>query len=93
PRVLILDEATSALDGTREARVLESLDNVAQNAEHKLTVVTIAHRASTLKQSDVIVVLGENGAVEEVGSFNELLADTSGYFYHLMAAQAAEHTH
>ncbi|KAJ2347512.1 hypothetical protein GGF43_004742, partial [Coemansia sp. RSA 2618] len=94
PRVLILDEATSALDGTREARVLTSLDKMAlDDADHKMTVITIAHRASTLKRSDKIFVLGDYGAVEETGTYAELLADENGYFHHLMAAQAAEHTH
>ncbi|KAJ1739431.1 ATP-binding cassette permease mdl1 [Coemansia sp. RSA 989] len=92
PDVLILDEATSALDGTREAHVLESLFNVADWSGNKnMTVITVAHRASTLKRSDVVIVLGDNGAVEEIGPYAELIANPDGYFHHLMAAQAAEH--
>ncbi|KAJ2294248.1 ATP-binding cassette permease mdl1, partial [Coemansia sp. RSA 2706] len=89
PDVLILDEATSALDGTREARVLEALAR--QHAGRKMTVITVAHRASTLKHSDKVVVLGDHGSVEEEGTYAELMANPDGYFHHLMAAQAAEH--
>ncbi|KAJ2771311.1 ATP-binding cassette permease mdl1 [Coemansia nantahalensis] len=92
PDVLILDEATSALDGTREARVLDSLARGAPGMGRKpMTVITIAHRASTLQRSDSILVLGENGAIEETGPYAELIANPNGYFKHLMAAQAAEH--
>ncbi|KAJ2079124.1 ATP-binding cassette permease mdl1 [Coemansia sp. RSA 988] len=86
PRVLILDEATSALDGTRERRVLDALD-----ALEDVTVITIAHRASTLRRSERIFVIGDDGAVVEDGSYAQLLANEDGYFHHLMAAQAAEH--
>ncbi|KAJ2888784.1 ATP-binding cassette permease mdl1 [Coemansia asiatica] len=95
PDILILDEATSALDGTREARVLESLHGASSGLLYKdgrrLTVITVAHRASTLKRSDVVVVLGDTGSVEEVGKYEDLLKRENGYFRHLMAAQAAEH--
>ncbi|KAJ2008370.1 ATP-binding cassette permease mdl1 [Coemansia thaxteri] len=95
PDILILDEATSALDGTREARVLDSLNRVSMLAkEHgskPLTVITVAHRASTLRRSDLVFALGECGSVEEVGTYDDLLAKENGYFRHLMAAQAAEH--
>ncbi|KAJ2156977.1 ATP-binding cassette permease mdl1 [Coemansia sp. RSA 552] len=95
PDILVLDEATSALDGTREARVLESLGQVPQliSRGKKMTVITIAHRASTLKRSDKVFVLGDGGSIEEAGSYMELMAKEDGYFHHLMAAQAAEHAH
>ncbi|KAJ2415682.1 ATP-binding cassette permease mdl1 [Coemansia sp. RSA 2530] len=97
PDILILDEATSALDGTREARVLESLGRISSPAAaagsglKRPTIITVAHRASTLKRSDVVFVLGECGSVVEVGPYDELLAKENGYFRHLMTAQAAEH--
>ncbi|KAJ2724855.1 ATP-binding cassette permease mdl1 [Coemansia sp. Benny D115] len=95
PDVLVLDEATSALDGTREARVLESLHGqtspLLYSDGRRPTVITVAHRASTLKRSDVVFVLGESGSVEEVGPYEELLARENGYFRQLMAAQAADH--
>ncbi|KAJ2762646.1 ATP-binding cassette permease mdl1 [Coemansia sp. BCRC 34490] len=94
PDILILDEATSALDGTREASVLRSLDTAASSLLYgdgrKLTVITVAHRASTLMRSDLIFVLGESGAVVERGSYNELLRLENGHFRALMAAQALE---
>ncbi|KAI8320975.1 hypothetical protein GQ54DRAFT_298296 [Martensiomyces pterosporus] len=94
PDILILDEATSALDGTRESRVLNALDRVAKagrQGKKGMTVITVAHRASTLKRSDLIFVLGECGSVEEVGSYDDLISRENGYFRHLMAAQAADH--
>ncbi|KAJ2237990.1 ATP-binding cassette permease mdl1 [Coemansia sp. RSA 1722] len=95
PDILVLDEATSALDGTREARVLEALHGENSGLLYKdgrrLTVITVAHRASTLRRSDFVVVLGDAGSVEEVGKYDDLLARENGYFRHLMAAQAAEH--
>ncbi|KAJ1881504.1 ATP-binding cassette sub- B member 10, mitochondrial [Coemansia sp. RSA 486] len=95
PDILVLDEATSALDGTREARVLEALHGENSGLLYKdgrrLTVITVAHRASTLSRSDFVVVLGDAGSVEEVGKYDDLLARENGYFRHLMAAQAAEH--
>ncbi|KAJ1965479.1 ATP-binding cassette permease mdl1 [Dipsacomyces acuminosporus] len=92
PDILILDEATSALDGTRESRVLRSLDRITESGEKKkMTIITIAHRASTLRRSDAILVLGEHGSVEEIGTFDELIGREGGYFRHLMTAQAAEH--
>ena len=69
PRVLILDEATSALDTRTEAAVQTALDQVGADR----TVVTIAHRLSTVRNADLIVVLHE-GAVGEQGSHEELLA-------------------
>ncbi|KAJ2399770.1 ATP-binding cassette permease mdl1, partial [Coemansia sp. RSA 2559] len=93
PDILILDEATSALDGTREARVLKTLDRVPLlygDDNRKLTVITVAHRASTLMRSDLIFVLGEQGSVVETGSYQELLRLENGHFRALMAAQALE---
>ncbi|KAJ1793747.1 ATP-binding cassette permease mdl1 [Coemansia sp. RSA 2399] len=93
PDILILDEATSALDGTREARVLRTLDRAPLlygDENRKLTVITVAHRASTLMRSDLIFVLGEQGSVVETGPYQELLRLENGHFRALMAAQALE---
>ncbi|KAJ1952619.1 ATP-binding cassette permease mdl1, partial [Linderina pennispora] len=89
PDIMILDEATSALDGTRETRVLQALDKISASSD--LTVITIAHRSSTLKKSDTILVVGDTGNIEESGSYNELMGKEKGYFRQLMLAQAAEH--
>ncbi len=68
PPILILDEATSSLDNESERYVQESLAELAKGR----TTITIAHRLSTVKNADRIVVLTENGIAEE-GSHDELL--------------------
>ena len=61
PPILILDEATSALDNESEILVGQSLEKLA----HGRTTLTIAHRLTTIKDYDRILVLGEEGIVEE----------------------------
>ncbi|MGW1716206.1 ABC transporter ATP-binding protein [Streptomyces sp. NPDC002156] len=68
PRVLILDEATSALDTKSEALVQEALARLL----HGRTTFVVAHRLSTIRGADRIVVM-EDGAVREIGSHEELL--------------------
>ena len=68
PPILILDEATSSLDNESERYVQESLAELAKGR----TTITIAHRLSTVKNADRIVVLTESGIAEE-GSHDELL--------------------
>ena len=68
PPILILDEATSSLDNESERYVQESLAELAKGR----TTITIAHRLSTVKNADRIVVLTEDGIAEE-GSHDELL--------------------
>ena len=77
PPVLILDEATSALDNESEKIVQDSLEKLAKGR----TVLTIAHRLTTIKNADKILVLTENG-IEEQGSHEELLAQ-KGFYYNL----------
>ncbi|MBC2594365.1 ABC transporter ATP-binding protein [Ruficoccus amylovorans] len=81
PRILILDEATSALDYESERQVQAALANLAEGR----TVITIAHRLSTVREADRIVVL-HKGVVKESGSFEEL-AKLDGFFAHLLAGQ------
>lgn len=69
PDVLIMDEATSALDGVTEDAVIQAL----QNLSGKKTIVTIAHRFTTLKECDVIYVM-DKGRIVEQGSYAELSA-------------------
>jgi subfamily B ATP-binding cassette protein MsbA len=66
--ILILDEATSALDTESEALVQEALGNLMKNR----TVFVIAHRLSTVRRADRIVVL-ENGTITDIGSHEELV--------------------
>ncbi len=68
PPILILDEATSALDNESELIVQKSLEELAKNR----TTLTIAHRLTTIKNADRIIVLTENG-VEETGTHEELI--------------------
>jgi ATP-binding cassette subfamily B protein len=74
PPILILDEATSSLDNESERYVQESLSELAKGR----TTITIAHRLSTVKNADRIVVLTEDGIVEE-GSHDELLKQDGIY--------------
>ena len=74
PRVLILDEATSSVDTETESKIQEALERLIQGR----TVFAIAHRLSTLKYADRLVVL-KNGEVDEIGTHAELIAKDGTY--------------
>lgn len=84
PPILLLDEATSALDTDTEQEIKDALERAAQGR----TVLTIAHRLSTVAEADIIVVL-EQGEVVEQGSHEDLLA-RSGRYAHLWQRQQAD---
>ncbi|MGD6961030.1 ABC transporter ATP-binding protein [Fictibacillus phosphorivorans] len=74
PSVLILDEATSALDNESEAVIKESLESLAKGR----TTIVIAHRLSTIRNAERIIVLTNEGIVEE-GTHDELLSYNGAY--------------
>lgn len=74
PPVLLLDESTSSLDGANEQRMREAIDAVAQDR----TLIVIAHRLSTVVDSDQIVVL-EHGQVVGVGTHSDLVREVPLY--------------
>ena len=79
--ILILDEATSSLDVETEAAIQESLGRLVKGR----TTIAIAHRLSTLRNADRLVVL-DKGAVAEIGTHSELLKK-QGIYYNLVMAQ------
>ncbi len=84
PEILLLDEATSAVDTQTEYLIQQSLDRLAADR----TTLVIAHRLSTVKDADEIVVLDE-GRVAERGSHEELLTE-DGLYANLWRVQAGE---
>lgn len=81
PPILILDEATSALDNTTEIMIQNSLEKLSEGR----TSIVVAHRLSTIKNADRIIVITNNGILEE-GSHEELL-ENKGAYYKLYNAQ------
>jgi subfamily B ATP-binding cassette protein MsbA len=80
--IVILDEATSALDNKSEAVVQQAIDNLMKNR----TVIVIAHRLSTVRNADKIVVINY-GKIVEVGAHNELIKKEDGVYASLYKAQ------
>jgi len=74
PQVLILDEATSALDNLTERAVMDAVQTLRKN----LTIILIAHRLSTVRNCDNILLL-EKGEIKEQGTFEELIKNNAQF--------------
>ena len=85
PNILILDEATSALDNVTEKLIQKSFDELAVGK----TTIVIAHRLTTIKNCDNIIVLGKNGIIEQ-GNHQELMAKRGVYEKMYNASNAME---
>ena len=85
PRILILDEATSSVDTTTEMEIQEALDNLIRGR----TTIAIAHRLSTLRKADRLVVL-DRGKIVEIGQHEDLI-EKRGAYYALYEAQTKQH--
>ena len=81
PRIMILDEATAALDTETEKLIQDAINKVVKNR----TTFVIAHRLSTLRNANKLIVL-DHGHLAEFGTHKELL-DKKGIYYHLVMAQ------
>ena len=80
--ILVFDEATSSLDSITESSIMNALDRATKNR----TSILIAHRLSTVVNSDIIFVL-DKGRVCETGTHNELLSNTNSLYYKLWTSQ------
>ena len=87
PPVLILDEATSAVDNETEAALQRSLDSISADR----TTIVIAHRLSTVRNADMIVVL-DGGRIAERGKHEELL-EKNGIYARLWSVQTGDTDH
>ena len=81
--IMLFDEATSALDTETEKQVQEAINQVSKGA----TSLIIAHRLSTVKDCDKIIVL-KHGLIVETGSHEELLKNPDGYYNSLWSKQS-----
>jgi len=82
PKILILDEATSSVDTETEKEIQKALDNLVRGR----TTIAIAHRLSTLRKADRLVVM-DRGRIVEIGNHDQLMA-VEGHYYKLYQAQA-----
>ncbi len=82
PPIMILDEATSALDSESEILVQEAIENLMKDR----TTFVIAHRLSTVRNADKVIVIDE-GRIVQIGTHSELIQDINGLYYRLYTLQ------
>lgn len=82
PQILVLDEATASVDTETERAIQDALDELVKGR----TTISIAHRLSTLRNADKLIVL-ENGKLMESGTHEELVAQ-KGVYYKLLQLQS-----
>ncbi|CAN0922820.1 ABC transporter B family member 19 [Linum grandiflorum] len=95
PAILLLDEATSALDTESERSIVNALESISENNDGggtlsslaRITQITVAHRLSTIKKSDSIVVM-DKGEIVEMGTHSSLLASSGGVYSRLYELQS-----
>ena len=75
PNILILDEATASMDTRTERKIQAAIDNLKQGR----TIISIAHRLSTLRDADMLCVI-ENGELKEMGTHDKLIKEKGKYF-------------
>jgi len=85
PSILVLDEATSALDAENEALIREALNRL----RGRVTLIVIAHRMSTIRGADQVIVL-DRGTIVQRGAFSQLAGDRGGLFARLIGELAKE---
>ncbi|MTK12537.1 MAG: hypothetical protein F8N39_10760 [Clostridiaceae bacterium] len=81
PSILVMDEATSNIDTETEAIIQEALEKLMKNR----TTIAVAHRLSTIKKSDNVIVL-HKGEIKEIGNHKELMTK-KGFYYSLYKLQ------
>ena len=86
PKVLLLDEATSALDAESEHQVQKALDDLIKSGNQ--TVIVVAHRLSTIRDADEIIVM-KHGQMVERGTHNQLI-EMNGVYKQLVSRQLVE---
>ena len=84
PKILILDEATSAVDTETEFEIQSALNNLIRGR----TTIAIAHRLSTLRRADRLIVM-DRGQIVETGNHDELMAK-EGHYWRLYMAQSKQ---
>ncbi|WPO77296.1 peptidase domain-containing ABC transporter [Flavobacterium sp. KACC 22761] len=85
PDYLFFDEATNSLDVINEQKIVMALEEIFKNK----TVIVVAHRLSTIRKADQIIVL-KNGYITEIGNHDMLMSRESGHYYQLVKTQIGD---